>query len=81
MTEEAAPRSKRGRGYLAPTFVRGFAFSTITLCVITSVTASILAIWDYTVTEVLWRTVATCVVIAAGTGAFALLNRWFGQEH
>ncbi len=79
MTEEPATAGKKVRGYLAPTLVRGFAFSTITLCVIISVTASILAIWEYTVTEVLWRTVATCLVIAAGTGAFALLNRWFGQ--
>lgn len=67
----------RRRGYLAPDLVRALAFWTITLCVIISVTASILAIWEYTVTEVLWRTVATCLVIAAGTGAFALLNRWF----
>jgi hypothetical protein len=57
--------------------VRGVAFWTITLCVIVSVTASILAIWEYTVTEVLWRTVATCVVIAAGAAVFAALNRWF----
>ena len=81
MTQEPTLGSKRGRGYLAPTLVRAFAFLTITLCVIISVTASILAIWEFTVTEVLWRTVATCVVIAAGTGAFALLNRWFGQEN
>lgn len=78
MDERAAPDEKRRRGYLAPTVVRGFAFWTITICVIISVAASILAIWEYTATQVLWRTVATCVVIAAGTGAFALLNRWFG---
>jgi hypothetical protein len=72
---------KRDRGYLAPGVVRAVAFWTIMVCVIISVTASILAIWEYTVTEVLWRTVATCVVVAAGTGAFSLLNLWFGREH
>ena len=50
------------------------------LSVIISVAASILAIWEYTETEVLWRTVATCVVIGAGTGAFTVINRWFGQR-
>ena len=75
----ATTNSNGRRGYLAPTLVRTFAFWTITVCVIISVTASILAIWEYTMTEVLWRTVATCVVVAAGTGVFALLNRWFGE--
>ena len=79
MTELPMPEGRRGRGYLAPILVRSFAFWTITLCTIISVTASIPAIWEYTETEVLWRTEATCVVIGAGTGAFALLNRWFGQ--
>ena len=75
----AEQRKTRG-GYIAPILVRAFAFWTITLCVIISVTASILAIWEYTVTEVLWRTVAACVVIGAGIGVFALLNGWFGDE-
>ena len=80
MTEQPTPEAKRGRGYLPPNLVRSFAFWTITLSVIISVTASILAIWEYTETEVLWRTVATCVVIGAGTGAFTVINRWFGQK-
>ena len=79
MSDAPVVNSKSSRGYLAPGLVRRFAFWTITLCVMISVTASILAIWEYTVTEVLWRTVATCVVIAAGTGVFALLNQWFGD--
>ena len=66
--------------YLPLNLVRSFAFWTITLSVIISVTASILAIWEYTETEVLWRTVATCVVIGAGTGVFTVINRWFGQK-
>ena len=77
MDEGPVTPVRRTRGYLAPAVVRGVAFWIITLCVIISVTASILAIWEYTVTEVLWRTVATCVVIAAGVGVFAVLNRWF----
>ena len=77
---EAEQQRKTKRGYIAPLLVRGFAFWTITLCVIISVTASILAIWEYAATEVLWRTVATCVVIGAGIGLFALLNGWFGDE-
>ncbi len=80
MTELPMPEGGRGRGYWDPTLVRSFAFWSITLSVIISVTASILAIWEYTETEVLWRTVATCVVIGAGTGAFTVINRWFGQE-
>jgi hypothetical protein len=40
--------------------------------------ASILAIWEFTGTDALWRTVATCVVIGVGTLAFSWLNTLFG---
>jgi hypothetical protein len=68
------------RGFLDPRGVKTFAFWTIVLCILVSVGASLLAIWDYAKPDVLWRTVATCVVIGAGTALFAVLNRWFGSR-
>ena len=71
------------RGFLNPSAVRGFAFWTITLCVLASVSVSIYAIWIPNQTEVLWKTCATCLVIAFGCGLFAAVNTSLGapSEH
>ena len=71
--------SKAKRGYINPKAVKGFAFFIITICIVISVVASILAIWKFAETDVLWRTVATCFVVAGGVGIFALVNGVFGD--
>jgi uncharacterized membrane protein YwaF len=68
------------RGYLNPTRVMVFSFWTTALCILVAVVASILAIWKFTGTDALWRTVATCVVIGIGTVAFSFVNSLFGAE-
>jgi hypothetical protein len=68
------------RGYIRPQAVKGFAFVVITLCLVISVGACILAIWEFAKTDVLWRTVATCVVVAAGVAIFAGVNTVFGDR-
>jgi hypothetical protein len=75
---KVSERKPRKRGFLRTGSVRAFAFWTITLCVVISVIASILAIWEFAGTDVLWRTVATCVVVGIGTGIFAFINNTFG---
>lgn len=69
---------KKPRGFLNPGKVRAFAFYLITLCILVSVVASILAIWDFAQQDSLWRTIATCVVVAFGCGFFAVINMSFG---
>ena len=58
--------------------VRALSFWMTTMCVLVAVVASLLAIWEFTGTDVLWRTVATCAVIGGGTMAFSLVNGLFG---
>lgn len=65
------------RGYLSPGGVRKIAFWTTSACILVAVAASLLAIWEFTGTNVLWRTVATCAVIAAGMMAFFVVNTLF----
>jgi hypothetical protein len=48
------------------------------MCILVAVVASLLAIWKFTGTDVLWRTVATCAVIGGGTIAFFCINVLFG---
>lgn len=78
MTIDARLRGRR-RGFLNPQIVRGLSFWTTSICLLVAVVASLLAIWDFTGKDTLWRTVATCVVIGAGTMVFARLNTVFGE--
>ena len=68
------------RGFLNPQVVRRLAFWTTSGCLVVAVAASLLAIWEFTGTDILWRTVATCAVIGGGTIAFAWLNSLFGDQ-
>ena len=76
----ASPKGKEKRGYLNPQIVKGFAFFVITICIVISVVACLLAIWEFAKPDVLWRTVATCVVVAAGVAIFTVVNTAFGDQ-
>ncbi len=73
-TDEARQPLPRRRGYLDPNKVRGIAFWTTSICILVGVVAALLAIWNFSGTDVLWRTVASCAVITGGTLAFSLFN-------
>jgi len=68
------------QGFLAPDRVRRLALWTVTACIIVATFVAILAIWQFAGTEVLWRSFATCGVIAAGTLVFAWVNEAFAQR-
>jgi hypothetical protein len=52
----------------------------LAICIAISVIASILAIWDFTKTDALWRTVATCIVVSGGMVAFGVVNSLYGSK-
>jgi hypothetical protein len=70
----------RKRGYLDPTLVWRLSFWITTAAIGIAVLASILAIWQFTGRDVLWRTVATCAVVGAGTMTFWWVNRLFAGD-
>ena len=57
-----------------------FSFWTITACIVIAVVAAVLAIWEFTGTDALWRTVATCAVIGSGTLTFSWINGLFARD-
>jgi hypothetical protein len=67
----------RKQGYLNQANIVRFAFWTTSACILVAVVASVLAIWEFTGTGALWRTVATCAVIGAGTLTFSWINGLF----
>lgn len=76
----AARASKVVKGYFSPRIVRTVSFYITSLCIAASVVTCILAIWEFTRSDALWRLVASFVVIAAGTGLFSAVNGVFGEE-
>jgi hypothetical protein len=64
-------------GYLNHALVVRLAFWITTACILVAVVAAVLAIWEFTGTDALWRTVATCAVIGAGTLTFSWINGRF----
>jgi hypothetical protein len=73
-------KRSRPKGFLNPRIVLRCSFWTTTVCIVVAVVASILAIWQFTGTDALWRTVATCAVIGVATLAFSFVNGLFAPE-
>jgi 4-hydroxybenzoate polyprenyltransferase len=69
------------RGFLNPRVVTKLAFWTTSACIVVAVVASLLAIWNFAGTDVLWRTVATCAVVGAGMVAFYVINTIFDRPN
>jgi len=65
------------RGFLNPGLVRSISFWITSAYILVAVFASLLAIWKFAGTDILWRTVATCEVIGSGTVAFSWINVLF----
>jgi hypothetical protein len=76
---ESATREKRPKGFLNPRTIKLFSFMTMSICIVGSVFVSILAIWDFTKSDVWYRSLATLAVIAIGTAIFAVVNEKFGD--
>ncbi len=68
------------RGYLDGHLVRRVTFWITTACLLIAVVATLLAIWRFTGTDTLWRTVATCLVIGAGALTFSWINGLFADD-
>jgi hypothetical protein len=76
---ETATRERRPKGFLNPRTIKLFSFMIISICIVGSVFVSILAIWDFTKSDVWYRSLATLAVIAIGTAIFAVVNEKFGD--
>ncbi len=66
------------RGFLNPRVVRGIAFVIALVCTVVAVVAALLAIWEFSGTDTMWRTVASCAVIGGGAALLSMLNTLLG---
>lgn len=78
-TNEQTPKTGRKmRGVVNPTLVRGIAFVVITLSLVICTVLCILAIWQFTESDAVWRAIATFVVVSVATGVFTFVNERLG---
>lgn len=66
------------RGVVNPQLVRGIAFVVITLSLIVCTVLCILAIWQFTESDAVWRAIATFIVVSVATGVFTFVNERLG---
>ena len=79
-TSQLPPALPQKRGFITRRIMRVISFTVLAICIANSVIASILAIWDFTKTDALWRTVATCIVVSGGMVAFGVVNSLYGSK-
>jgi uncharacterized membrane protein YqjE len=66
------------RGVVDPNVVRLIAFIVITASLVSCTVLCILAIWQYTESDAVWRAIATFIVVSTATAIFAFVNEKLG---
>ena len=66
------------RGVVNPTLVRWIAFGVITVSLVVCTVLCILAIWQFTQSDAVWRAIATFCVVSVATGIFTFVNEKLG---
>lgn len=80
MTIPPTLRPPNRRGMLDQQVVRKGVFTIVSLCIVISLVAAVMAVWQFTGRDVLWRTIATSVLVAFAAIAFSMVNLAFGQD-
>ena len=68
----------KSRGVLNPRIVRWIAFLVITVSLVVCTVLCILAIWEFTKSDAVWRAIATFIVVSVATAIFAFVNEKLG---
>jgi Na+-transporting NADH:ubiquinone oxidoreductase subunit NqrB len=66
------------KGIVNPRLVRWIAFAVITTSLVVCTVLCILAIWQFTQSDAVWRAIATFIVVSVATGIFAFVNERLG---
>lgn len=78
MPEEKEKTKKTRRGILNPKLVRVVSFIIISISLVACTVLCILAIWEFTKTDAVWRAITTFGVISLATAVFAFVNERLG---
>jgi len=76
--EPAAKTKRELRGVVEPKLVRTISFTVITISLVACTVLCILAIWQFTESDAVWRAIATFIVVSVATGIFTFVNEKLG---
>ena len=77
-TEVKKVVKKEIKGVVEPKLVRIISFIIITLSLVACTVLCILAIWQFTESDAVWRGIATFIVVSVATGIFTFVNEKLG---
>lgn len=77
-TQPAARTSRPLKGVVEPKLVRIISFTVITISLVACTVLCILAIWQFTQSDAVWRAVATFIVVSIATAIFTFVNEKLG---
>ncbi len=66
------------KGIVEPKLVRIISFTIITVSLVACTVLCILAIWQFTESDAVWRAIATFIVVSVATGIFTFVNEKLG---
>lgn len=66
------------RGVINPRVLRNVAVAIITFSLVVCTVLCILAIWQFTESDAVWRAIATFIVVAVSTGILTFVNEKLG---
>lgn len=78
MSEDEENSDKKRKGIINPKLVRVLSFIIIAFSLVACTVLCILAIWEFTKTDAVWRAIATFGVISLATAVFAFVNERLG---
>jgi len=77
--KEQVPKPKKElRGVIQPKLVRVISFTVITASLVACTVLCILAIWEFSKSDAVWRAIATFIVVSVATGIFTFVNEKLG---
>jgi len=74
---ETQPSREPRKGVLNPRAVRLSAFVIITVSILACTVLSILAVWQFTQSDTVWRAFTTLVIVSFAAGFFVVVNEKF----
>jgi len=79
MTKETEnSKTEKKKGIINPKLVRLLSFIVISLSLVACTVLCILAIWEFTKTDAVWRAVSTFGVISLAMAVFTFVNERLG---
>jgi uncharacterized membrane protein YqjE len=70
--------SRETKGVINPRLLRNIAFAVITFSLVVCTVLCILAIWQFTQSDAVWRAIATFVVVSVAIGILTFVNEKLG---